>query len=103
MRVLFWVQPLLEAAGRDGVWRIASVRDVLVQKAAPERCLWMRDLTLAYYDRVFVHTDPVLVPFGLTFPFADDLGPRLVSTGYVAPPAMTSPCGGPGPGEILVS
>ena len=95
--------PLLEAAGRDGVWRIASVRDVLVQKAAPERCLWMRDLTLAYYDRVFVHTDPVLVPFGLTFPFADDLGPRLVSTGYVAPPAVTSPSGGQGPGEILVS
>jgi predicted glycosyltransferase len=95
--------PLLEAAGRHGVWRIASVRDVLVQKAAPEHYHWMRDLTLARYDRVFVHTDPLLVPFGLTFPFAADLGPRLVSTGYVAPPAVTSPIGGQAPSEILVS
>jgi predicted glycosyltransferase len=95
--------PLLEAAGRHGVWRIASVRDVLVQKAAPEHYHWMRDLTLDRYDRVFVHTDPLLVPFGLTFPFAADLGPRLVSTGYVAPPAVTSPIGGQAPSEILVS
>jgi predicted glycosyltransferase len=96
--------PLLEAAGRERVWRIASVRDVLVQKAAPERSLWMRDITLAHYDRVLVHTDPALIPFGLTFPFARELGERLISTGYVAPPAIPSaPSGTEGRGEVLVS
>jgi predicted glycosyltransferase len=97
--------PLLETAGRarEKVWRIASVRDVLVQKAAPERSLWMRDITLAQYDRVLVHTDPALVPFGLTFPFARDLGQRLVSTGYVAPAAPPPADGGLGRGEVLVS
>ena len=43
----------------------------------------MRDLALARYDRVLVHTDPALVPFGLSFPYAAALEPRLVSTGYV--------------------
>ena len=64
----------------------ASVRDILVTKPAPERYAWMRDLALAHYDRVLVHTDPALVPFGLTFPYADALGRRLVSTGYVVEP-----------------
>jgi len=96
--------PLLEAAGRERVWRIASVRDVLVQKAAPERSLWMRDITLAHYDRILVHTDPALIPFGLTFPFARDLGRRLVSTGYVGPPALPpARFGAEGRGEVLVS
>jgi predicted glycosyltransferase len=84
----FELLPLLEAiAGtRPRPWLVGSVRDILVRKSAPERCLWMRDLTLAHYDRVLVHTDPALVPFGLTFPYAEALGARLVSTGYVVEP-----------------
>jgi predicted glycosyltransferase len=61
----------------------------------------MRDLTLAHYDRVLVHTDPALVPFGLTFPYAEALGVRLVSTGYVVEPGPAAE-DGPG-GEVLVS
>jgi predicted glycosyltransferase len=66
------------------------VRDILVTKSAPQRYAWMRDLALAHYDRVLAHTDPALVPFGMTFPYADALGSRLVSTGYMVaagPPA----------------
>jgi len=89
---LFELLPLLEALARTRPrpWLIASVRDILVTKSAPERYAWMRDLALAHYDRVLAHTDPALVPFGLTFPYADALGSRLVSTGYMVaagPPA----------------
>jgi predicted glycosyltransferase len=97
----FELLPLLEAvaAVRPRPWLVCSVRDILVPKPAPERYSWMRDLALAHYDRVLVHTDPALVPFGLTFPYAGDLGARLVDTGYVVeagPPA----CAG---NEVLVS
>jgi predicted glycosyltransferase len=99
----FELVPLLEAIAvtRPRPWLVCSVRDILVQKSAPERCLWMRDLALAHYDNVLVHTDPALIPFGLTFPYAEALGARLVSTGYIVEP-------GPAPeegseGEVLVS
>jgi predicted glycosyltransferase len=97
----FELLPLLEtvAAARPRPWVIGSVRDILVPKPAPERYSWMRDLVLTYYDRVLVHTDPTLIPFELTFPYARDLGARLLNTGYVVeagPPA----CAGE---EVLVS
>jgi predicted glycosyltransferase len=96
--------PLLEAAAalRPRPWRLASVRDILVQKPARESYAWMRDAALAHYDRILVHTDPKLVPFGRTFPFATDLADRLVDTGYVVAPPSTAP---PdlGPPEVLVS
>jgi predicted glycosyltransferase len=97
----FELLPLLAAAAgaRPRPWVIASVRDILVPKPAPERYSWMRDLALAHYDRVLVHTDPALIPFGLTFPYAGELGARLLNTGYVVeagPPA----CAGE---EVLVS
>lgn len=99
----FELVPLLEAAGRAAPrpWRLASVRDILVHKPAAADYAWMRDLARAHYDRVLVHTDPQLVPFGLTFPFADALGERLMSTGYVVgpPPAPTTL----GRDEVLVS
>lgn len=96
--------PVLERAGA-APWRplrVASVRDILVGKPAPERYAWMRDLALAHYDRVLVHTDPRVVPFAATFPFAADLGARVVETGYVAP-ASCEPAGAAGSGEVLVS
>jgi predicted glycosyltransferase len=97
----FELLPLLAAAAgaRPRPWVIGSVRDILVPKPAPERYSWMRDLVLAHYDRVLVHTDPALIPFDLTFPYAGELGARLLNTGYVVeagPPA----CAGE---EVLVS
>ena len=97
----FELLPLLDAIAlsRPRPWLVGSVRDILVQKTGAESYAWMRDLAQARYDRVFVHTDPALIPFGLTFPHADALGPRLVSTGYVVEPG---PDASPGD-EVLVS
>jgi len=87
---------------RPRPWRLASVRDILVQKPARENYAWMRDAALEHYDRILVHTDPRLIPFGLTFPFAAELADRLVDTGYVlAPPITSAP--EMGPPEVLVS
>ena len=41
------------------------MRDILVRKADPERYAWMVDSGLAHYDRVLVHGDERLIPFGL--------------------------------------
>ncbi len=97
----FELLPLLEAiaGARPRPWLVGSVRDILVQKGPAERYAWMRDLALGHYDRVLVHTDPALIPFGLTFPYADALGARLVSTGYVVEPGPPA-CAGD---EVLVS
>jgi predicted glycosyltransferase len=97
----FELLPLLAAAAaaRPRPWVVGSVRDILVPKPAAERYSWMRDLALAHYDRILVHTDPALIPFALTFPHAGALRARLVNTGYVVdagPPA----CAGE---EVLVS
>jgi predicted glycosyltransferase len=62
----------------------------------------MRDLALAHYDRILVHTDPQLIPFDLTFPFAAALQGRLVDTGYVVD-APAQPTEAVGPPEVLVS
>ena len=97
--------PLLEAAAamRPRPWRLCSVRDILVRKPAPESYAWMRDTALAHYDRILVHTDPQLIPFDLTFPFAAALRDRLVETGYVVDAAATPAGYPPGPPEVLVS
>jgi predicted glycosyltransferase len=94
--------PLLEAAAAMQAWRLCSVRDILVQKPAAESYAWMRDLALAHYDRILVHTDPRLIPFDLTFPFAAALRDRLVETGYVVD-APAQPEAAVGPPEVLVS
>jgi predicted glycosyltransferase len=99
----FELVPLLEAAARarPRPWRLCSVRDVLVHKPDPQGYAWMRDQARAHFDRVLVHTDPRLIPFGLTFPHAAALGERLVETGYVIePPAVET---AEGRGEVLVS
>jgi predicted glycosyltransferase len=97
--------PLLEAAAamRPRPWRLCSVRDILVRKPAIENYAWMRDLALAHYDRILVHTDPQLIPFDLTFPFAAALRDRLVDTGYVVDAAATPAPGSLGASEVLVS
>ena len=97
--------PLLDAAAamRPRPWRLCSVRDVLVRKPAPESYAWMRDLALAHYDRVLVHTDPQLIPFDLTFPFAAALRERLVDTGYVVDAVAPAAEASRERAEVLVS
>jgi predicted glycosyltransferase len=99
----FELLPLLQeaAAARPRPWRLCSVRDILVRKPDPEGYAWMLEQARAHFDRVLVHTDPRVIPFGLTFPHARALGERLIETGYVVerPAAPTSD----GQGEVLVS
>jgi predicted glycosyltransferase len=99
----FELVPLLEAAARarPRPWRLCSVRDVLVQKSDPGGYAWMLALAQAHFDRILVHTDPQLIPFGLTFPHAAALGDRLVETGYVLEPLAATTA--EGRGEVLVS
>ena len=97
--------PLLDAAAamRPRPWRLCSVRDILVNKPTLEGYAWMRDLALAHYDRILVHTDPQLIPFDLTFPFAAALRDRLVDTGYVVDAVAPAAAPSPGLAEVLVS
>jgi len=100
----FELCPLLEAAAaaRPRPWVVSSVRDILVARSDPARYAWMRDVALAHFDRVLVHADPALIPFGLSFPHAAELGGRLIHTGYVTedePPPPTAD----GVGEVIVS
>jgi predicted glycosyltransferase len=99
----FELAPLLEAAARarPRPWRVCSVRDVLVHKPDPEGYAWMLAQARAHFDRILVHTDPQLIPFGLTFPHAATLGDRLVETGYVIEPLPVETA--EGRGEVLVS
>jgi predicted glycosyltransferase len=96
--------PLVEAAAamRPRPWVLSSVRDILVGRPGDQRYASMRDAALRHFDRVLVHTDPALVPFSLTFPFAAALGERLVETGYVTD-SSPSPASDAGRGEVLVS
>jgi predicted glycosyltransferase len=97
--------PLLEAtaAMRPRPWRLCSVRDILVTKPDQDSYRWMRDLAIAHYDRVLVHTDPQLIPFELTFPFASALRDRLIDTGYVVDPPVAPDGPSLGEPEVLVS
>jgi predicted glycosyltransferase len=99
----FELLPLLEAAAaaRPRAWRLCSVRDILVRKPDPEGYAWMLEQARRHFDRVLVHTDPQLIPFGLTFPHARALGERLVETGYVVEPPAAPVA--EGYGEVLVS
>jgi predicted glycosyltransferase len=99
----FELVPLLEAAARarPRPWRLCSVRDVLVRKPDPDSYAWMLAQARAHFDRILVHTDPRLIPFGLTFPHAAALADRLVETGYVIEPLTAET--DEGQDEVLVS
>ena len=94
---------MLEAAARarPRPCRLCSVRDVLVRKSDPASYAWMLEQARAHFERILVHTDPQLVPFALTFPYARALGERMVETGYVVEP-LTAPSA-EGRSEVLVS
>ena len=80
---------------------ISSVRDILVDPPKPERVQEMLVRIEKYYDRVLVHGDPDLIPFGETFRHADQITDRVAYSGYVVD--VPQKINGPGTGEVIVS
>lgn len=84
----FELLPLLEAIhlrpNRPVV--ACSVRDILVNKANPDRNQEMIALATAWFDAVLVHGDPRLIAFEASFPDATLIENKIQYTGYVADP-----------------
>lgn len=99
----FELIPLLQAARARGVRTAVSVRDILVTKPDPARLNEVVDTVTRFVDRVLVHGDPDLIPFGATFPAADRIADRIVYTGYVAAPPPAVADGTDGRDEVVVS
>ena len=106
----FELLPLLEAAA-GAAHRpliVCSVRDIV---GAGQKDLARQDEMLEvferYFDRLLVHGDPTVIPFGRTFRHADRIGSRLTYTGYVVDESgadsSSVPDGAPGDGEVIVS
>ena len=81
---------------------VSSVRDILVEPPKPERVEEMLERIETYYDRVLIHGDPTLIPFGDTFAHADRIADRVAYSGYVVDTPQKTP-GGAGTGEVIVS
>ena len=81
----FELLPMLEAAcaRRPRPLVVSSVRDLLGGRGTPERQAEAMGWVERYFDRILVHSDPTVVPFGRSFPRAAELGERLAYTGYV--------------------
>ncbi|MFC5358392.1 glycosyltransferase family protein [Azospirillum himalayense] len=104
----FELLPLLEAAKAGGAVTAASVRDILVTKAKPERLEETVSTVERLFDHVLVHGDPDLIPFAATFPAAARIADRIRYTGYVAVPQGSEGDGAEGKnadgtGEVIVS
>lgn len=105
----FELTPLLDVArAQDRRPVIAcSVRDILVRKDDPAKERAMATAARRWFDRVLVHTDPAVLPFKASFPFAGQIADLVAETGYVAPPRRAATADGSGDGdgrnEIVVS
>ena len=74
----------LAREANPAVRMVSSVRDILVSKETPEHYRWSIDWIDEFYSKVLVHGDPALIAFAESFPFAQEIGDRLVHTGYIA-------------------
>jgi len=103
----FELLPLLDAIKGEAQppLVVCSVRDILGGATKdPTRQDQMLQTFNQYFDELLVHGDPTVIPFGLTFRHADQLGTRLNYTGYVVDPAPTQVAGSRvGTDEVLVS
>ncbi|MDJ1159455.1 glycosyltransferase [Chelatococcus sp. SYSU_G07232] len=83
---------------------LASVRDVLVAPAKPERIAEAHRRLFRHYDGVLVHGDPAILPLEASWPLDATLAPLLRYTGYVGEPAPEDDePAGDGRDEIVVS
>lgn len=62
---------------------LASVRDILVASAKPERIAQAHARAAALYDAVLVHGDPALVPLDASWPLDAATAAMIRYTGYV--------------------
>lgn len=103
----FELLPLLDAikGAAQPPLLLSSVRDVLGGgQKDPTRQDQMLQTFNQYFDALLVHGDPTVIPFGLTFRHAAQLGTRLHYTGYVVDPAPAQVAGARvGADEVLVS
>ena len=80
---------LSEARGRSSPpLVISSVRDILETRKLvrhEESLQTIHD----YYDYVLVHSDSGLIGFNETFPFTDEIHPKIFYTGFVCPPSSS--------------
>lgn len=92
-QVRFELLPLIAAieAARPRPLLMASLRDILQERAKPGRDEETVALVKAHFDRVLVHGDPAFVRLEDTFPLASEIADRVVYTGLVAPPVPSAP------------
>jgi len=82
---------------------LASIRDILAPPSKPTKATRTDEIITRFYDAVLVHSDPRGTPLETSWPVSDQLRPKLLYTGYVAPvPAGPHP-DYPGLGDVLVS
>ena len=100
----FELLPLIEhaAARSPPCLLVSSVRDIVERRSKPARERETLELVRSRYHLVLVHSDPEVVPFGASFPFAAQIADRLHYTGYVARQVEPGQ-GKAGRDEILVS
>jgi predicted glycosyltransferase len=102
----FELIPMFEQArARGNVKILASVRDVLVEKADDGKASRMLGWIDTWFDHILVHGDEAVIPFDATFPGARAIRDKLVYTGYVvdqAPP-VAGASATDGTNEIIVS
>jgi predicted glycosyltransferase len=89
-------------ATRPDALVLASVRDILVAPARPDRIAATHGTLERFYDAVLVHGDPDLIPLDESWPLDEGTRALLRYTGYVddGPPVAALPGSA---GEIVVS
>lgn len=98
------IEPLAAQARKAGAAVVCSLRDILVAKTDPARNAETLARAEALHDRILVHGDADFAPLSASFPSADALAGRIITTGYVAPAEVPPPWHGDRPdAPILVS
>lgn len=81
----------------------ASIRDILAPPSRPEKAEKTDAILARFYDSVLVHADAKVTPLELSWPVSAALAPKLLYTGFVAPPPAADHPQRDGTDEIIVS